>query len=181
MSCLCLDHTCRNGILHGGPGCVAGRELCSCSVNQGGRSSSSSWSRRWGEAFPGTSPHTSPHPPQHGHRQLCTSQRKSTSPNARQWGLSHTCCLHKEHGKHYTQTHSAVRLDFGPFHGDGDAVEEDDHQDDVIKHLVCDDFIAHQTEPAKKWEKKTAHRQAVSTRLVGTAQRAAAAPAQPGN
>jgi len=74
-----------------------------------------------------------------------------------------------------------VRLDFGPFHGDGDAVEEDDHQDDVIKHLVCDDFIAHQTEPAKKWEKKTAHRQAVSTRLVGTAQRAAAAPAQPGN
>lgn len=43
-----------------------------------------------------------------------------------------------------------MRLDFGPFHGDGDAVEENDHQDDMIKHPVCDDFVAHQSESAKK-------------------------------
>lgn len=47
-----------------------------------------------------------------------------------------------------------MRLDFGSFHGNGNAVEEDDHQDDMIKHLVRDDFIAHQTESAKEEGKK---------------------------
>lgn len=53
-----------------------------------------------------------------------------------------------------SETHGTVRLDFGSFHGDGNAVQENDHQNDMIKHLVCDDFIAHQSESAKKERKK---------------------------
>lgn len=78
-----------------------------------------------------------------------------------------------------------MRLDFGSFHGNGNAVEEDDHQDDMIKHLVRDDFIAHQTESAKEEgkKKKTTHRLAVNARLVGDehAPACAAAEARPGN
>lgn len=40
----------------------------------------------------------------------------------------------------------------------------------MIKHLVCDDFIAHQTESAKKEEKKKEkrrHRLAINAQLVG--------------
>lgn len=45
-------------------------------------------------------------------------------------------------------THSAGRVDARPLHGDGDAVEEDDGQNDVVKHLVGDDLIAHDPKPA---------------------------------
>lgn len=82
------------------------------------------------------------------------------TPRAYQWGPGHGCWLHEEHRKRLTlETHSTVGLDFGPFHGDGNAVQENYHQDDMIKHLVCDDFIAHQTKSAKKeGEKKNKNR-----------------------
>lgn len=82
-------------------------------------------------------------------------KRKKVRPSAQQWGPSHGCWLHAEHRKRLTsKTHSAVRLDFGSFHGNGNAVQENDHQDDMIKHLVCYDFIAHQTKSAEKEGKK---------------------------
>lgn len=78
-------------------------------------------------------------------------KRNKVRSNAQQWGPNHGHQLHEEHRKTLnTGTHGTVRLDFGSFHGDGNAVQENDHQDDMIKHLVCDDFIAHQTESAKK-------------------------------
>lgn len=79
-------------------------------------------------------------------------KRKKTRLSAQQWGPSHRCSLHKEHKKS-SETHSAVRLNFGSFHGNGNAVQENDHQDDVIKHLVSDDFIAHQTESVERGKK----------------------------
>ena len=39
-------------------------------------------------------------------------------------------------------THSAVGVNFGALHSDGDTVEEDEDKDHVVKHLVCDDFLA---------------------------------------
>lgn len=78
-------------------------------------------------------------------------KRKKVRPSAERWGLSHRFWPHGEHRKRLTsETHSTVRLDFGSFHGNGNAVQENDHQDDMIKHLVCDDFIAHQTESVRK-------------------------------
>lgn len=53
-----------------------------------------------------------------------------------------------------SHTHSTVGLNFWPFHGNGNAVQENDDQDDVIKHLVSDDFIAHQTESVQKKRKR---------------------------
>lgn len=50
------------------------------------------------------------------------------------------------------QTHGAAGLDVRPLHGDGDAVEEDDDQHHVVKHLMCDDLIAHDPKPAKQRE-----------------------------
>ena len=80
-------------------------------------------------------------------------KRKKVRPSAEQWGPSHGCWLHGEPRKRLTlETHSTVRLDLGSFHGNGDAVQENDHQDDMIEHLVRDDFIAHQTESAEKKE-----------------------------
>lgn len=77
------------------------------------------------------------------------------------------CLLHKEHRK-TSETHSTVRLDFGSFHGNGNAVQENDHQDDMIKHLVSDDFIAHQTDSVKRGKKKKSrHRLAINAQLAG--------------
>lgn len=45
-------------------------------------------------------------------------------------------------------THSAVRVDLGALHGNGDAVEEDDDEDHVVEHLVRDDSVAQEAEPA---------------------------------
>lgn len=45
------------------------------------------------------------------------------------------------------QTYGTVGVDTRPLHGDGDAVEEDDDQHDMVKHLVRDDLIAHEPEP----------------------------------
>lgn len=56
-----------------------------------------------------------------------------------------------------------MRLDFGSFHGNGNAVQENDHQDDMIKHLVCDDFIAHQTKSAEKEEQKKKKKEETQT------------------
>lgn len=54
-------------------------------------------------------------------------------------------------------THSAVGVNFGALHGDGDTVEEDDDEDHVVKHLVGDDPVTQEAEPAsrdrvKGWE-----------------------------
>lgn len=95
-------------------------------------------------------------------------KRKKTRLSAQQWGPSHGCLLHMEHRKTLTsETHSAVRLNLGSFHGNGNAVQENDHQDDVIKHLVSDDFIAHQTESVERGKKKSRHRLAINARLAG--------------
>lgn len=47
-------------------------------------------------------------------------------------------------------THGAGGVDAWPLHGDGDAVEEDDDQHDVVEHLVGDDLIAQDPKPDKK-------------------------------
>lgn len=61
-----------------------------------------------------------------------------------------------------------MRLNFGSFHGNGNAVQENDHQDNVIKHLVSDDFIAHQTESVERGKKKKSrHRLAINAQLAG--------------
>lgn len=48
------------------------------------------------------------------------------------------------------ETHSAGGVDAWPLHGDSDAVEEDDDQHDMVKHLVGDDPIAHDPKPDKR-------------------------------
>ena len=45
-------------------------------------------------------------------------------------------------------THSTVGVDLGALHGDGDAVEEDDDEDHVVEHLVGDDSVTQEAEPA---------------------------------
>lgn len=45
-------------------------------------------------------------------------------------------------------THSAVGVDFRALHGDGNTVEEDDDEDHVVKHLVGDDPVTQEAEPA---------------------------------
>ena len=45
-------------------------------------------------------------------------------------------------------THRTARVDARPFHGDSDAVQEDDDQDYVVKHLVGDDLVTDNPEPA---------------------------------
>lgn len=44
-------------------------------------------------------------------------------------------------------THGAAGLNLGPLQGDGDAVEKDEGQDDVVKELVGDDGLAQDPEP----------------------------------
>lgn len=51
-------------------------------------------------------------------------------------------------------THSAVGVNFGALHGNGDTVEEDDDQDHVVKHLVGDDPVTQEAEPAPGTEVK---------------------------
>lgn len=48
------------------------------------------------------------------------------------------------------RTYGTAGVDARPLHGDGDAVEEDDHQHNVVKHLVSDDLIAHKPKPERK-------------------------------
>lgn len=40
-------------------------------------------------------------------------------------------------------------VNFGALHGDGDAVKEDDDEDHVVKHLVGDDAVTQEAEPAQ--------------------------------
>lgn len=51
-------------------------------------------------------------------------------------------------------THSAVGVNFGALHGDGDTVEEDDDEDHMVKHLVGDDSVTQETKPAPETEGK---------------------------
>lgn len=48
------------------------------------------------------------------------------------------------------QTYCTAGVNARPLHGDGDAVEEDDNQHNVVKHLVADDLIAHVPKPDRK-------------------------------
>lgn len=57
-------------------------------------------------------------------------------------------------------THSTVRVNLGALHGDGDAVEENDDEDHVVKHLVCDDSVTQEAEPAPGQRPKLSGRQA---------------------
>lgn len=67
-------------------------------------------------------------------------------------------------------THCTVWVNFGTFHRDGDAVQENDDQDNMVKHLVTDDFIAYQTEPREKRKRKHRERFPVThTLYIGTA------------
>lgn len=50
----------------------------------------------------------------------------------------------------FFQTHSTAGVDARPLHGDSDAVEEDDDQHNVVKHLVGDDLIADDPKPDTK-------------------------------
>lgn len=51
-------------------------------------------------------------------------------------------------------THSAVGVNLGALHGNGDTVEEDDDEDHVVKHLVGDDPVTQETKPAPGTEVK---------------------------
>lgn len=44
-------------------------------------------------------------------------------------------------------THGAASLDLGPLQGDGDAVEKDESQDDIVEELVGDDGLTQDPEP----------------------------------
>lgn len=48
------------------------------------------------------------------------------------------------------ETHSAGGVDARPLHGDSDAVEEDDDQHNVVKHLVGDDLITQDPKPERE-------------------------------
>lgn len=50
--------------------------------------------------------------------------------------------------QHYC-THSTVGVDLGALHGNGDAIEEDDYENHMVKHLVGDDPVTQETEPAQ--------------------------------
>lgn len=52
-------------------------------------------------------------------------------------------------------THSACGVDARPLHGDSDAVEEDDQQHNVVKHLVGDDLLADDPKPDPHTQKTT--------------------------
>ena len=60
------------------------------------------------------------------------------------------------HGTHPSpvrrEPHSAAGVDVGPLQGDGDAVEEDEDEDDMIEHLVSNDLLAGDAEPgSREW------------------------------
>lgn len=48
-------------------------------------------------------------------------------------------------------THRTAGEDVRPLHGDRDAVEEDDDQNNMVKHLVGDDLITQDPKPAKRY------------------------------
>lgn len=52
------------------------------------------------------------------------------------------------------KTYCTARVDARPLHSDGDAIEEDDHQHNVVKQLVSDDLIAHEPKPGRKQRAK---------------------------
>lgn len=54
-----------------------------------------------------------------------------------------------------------MRVDLGAFHGDGDTVEEDDDKDHMVKHLVRDDPVTEEAEPAPGQRPRLSRRQAV--------------------
>ena len=47
------------------------------------------------------------------------------------------------------EPHSAARVDVGPLQGDGDAVEEDEGQDDIVKELMGNDGLTQDPEPGQ--------------------------------
>lgn len=51
-------------------------------------------------------------------------------------------------------SHVAVGLDVRSLQGDGDAVEEDEDQDHVVKQLVRDETLAPVTEPGRTREER---------------------------
>lgn len=51
------------------------------------------------------------------------------------------------------ETHCAGGVNARPLHGDGDAVEEDNDQHNVVKQLVGDDLIAQGPEPDEEHRK----------------------------
>lgn len=52
------------------------------------------------------------------------------------------------------ETHSAGGVDTGTLHGNSDAVEENDDQHNMVKHLMGDDLIAQDPKPDKKQKQK---------------------------
>ena len=46
-------------------------------------------------------------------------------------------------------THGAASLNLGPLQGDGDAVEEDEGQDDIVEELVGNDGLTQDPEPGQ--------------------------------
>lgn len=57
-------------------------------------------------------------------------------------------------------THSAVGVDLGTLHGNGDAVEEDDDKDHMIEHLVGDDAVTQEAEPAPRRKQRLSRKEA---------------------
>lgn len=57
------------------------------------------------------------------------------------------------HGTHPSpvrrEPHGAAGVDVGPLQGDGDAVEEDEGQDDIVKELVGNDGLTQDPEPGQ--------------------------------
>lgn len=49
-------------------------------------------------------------------------------------------------------THGAASLDLGPLQGNGDAIEEDEGQDDIVEELVGDNGLTQDSEPEEGWE-----------------------------
>ena len=73
-------------------------------------------------------------------------------PSANPGGTWHLAELNRS--VYILMTHSAVGVNFGALHGDGDTVEEDDDEDHMVKHLVGDDPVTQETKPAPGIEVK---------------------------
>ena len=56
---------------------------------------------------------------------------------------------HSFHRPKAPATHGAAGLNLGPLQGDGDAVEEDEGQDDIVEELVGDDSLTQDPEPGQ--------------------------------
>lgn len=53
-----------------------------------------------------------------------------------------------------------MRVNLGALHGNGDAVEENDNEDHMVKHLVRDDPVTQEAKPAPGQKPKLSRRQA---------------------